>query len=167
MGKFCQYSNSYYLLFELKNLLKSKLIKTCQSLLEEKEIELKSSEESARQSAASETKSSAGDKHETARELIHQEREIITQRLTELYKQMSELNLAGSNNESDVIKLGSLVKTSLGYFFLGPSLGFVKVNDLKIACVSTSSPIGEVLLGKTTGSVTEFRNNPIKIESIE
>ncbi len=147
--------------------LKEECIKSCELILNNKEAELLSSENSARQSAAAESKSSAGDKHETARELIHQEREIITQRLNELYKQRNELDAAKSGGLSDRARQGSLLHTSIGYFFLGPALGFVKVGDTRIACVSISSPIGMILLGKKSGSSVVFRTQPIRIISIE
>ncbi|MEX1189056.1 MAG: 3-oxoacyl-ACP synthase [Bacteroidia bacterium] len=146
--------------------LKQDVIDTCRDLLKSRQLELQKDEESARESAASETKSSAGDKHETSRELIHRDREIITQSLNELSKQLLELDKAQDAASSDLIRLGSIVKTSLGYFFLGPSLGFVNSNDLKVACVSVSAPIALVILGKSAGESVNFRGNILKIESV-
>ena len=119
------------------------------------------------ESLTSETKSSAGDKHETARELIHQERELVSRQINEADAQLAELNAIQENKSIDSISKGCIINTSIGYFFLGISLGFVKIDDLRIACISTSSPIGNLLLGKKLNDSFQFQGREIKILEIE
>jgi hypothetical protein len=147
--------------------LKAKVKYTCEKILLARIAELKFDENSAKESAASETKSSAGDKHETARELIHQERELVSRQITEAEIQLAELNAIQNNNLSNSISKGSVIKTSIGYFFLGISLGFITIEDLKIACISTSSPIGKLLLGKKLHDSIQFQGRDIEIIEIE
>ena len=145
---------------------KTALITACEQILVERINELKMAEESAKESAASETKSSAGDKHETARELIHQERELVSRQKMETENLLDELKLIKASVHNDSVTKGSMVKTSIGYFFLGVSLGFVTINDLRIACISIASPIGGVLLGKKKNEQFTFQGKTIEIHEI-
>jgi transcription elongation GreA/GreB family factor len=148
------------------SVIKQELIKKCESLLLERISELKNAEDSAKESAASETKSSAGDKHETARELIHQERELVSKQKMDAQNLLAELlSINPSVNKALVVK-GSLIETSIGYFFLGISLGFVIINDVRVACISIASPLGSNLLGKKLNEQFNFQEKTIKILDI-
>lgn len=147
--------------------MKAKLIKQLLFQLNEKFNTLKKEEQSMIASAAGETKSSAGDKHETARELIHQERQIISRNLLEIEKQINQLEQMQAIDNHNTALEGSLILTSLGFFFLGPALGFVNFNDNKVACVSIASPIGALLHGRKIGESFGFRGTTVKIQNIE
>lgn len=147
--------------------IKNKIKLTCEKILKERISELKQAENSAKESAASETKSSAGDKHETARELIHQERELVSRQINEADAQLAELNAIQENTSINSVSKGCIINTSIGYFFLGISLGFVNIDDIRIACISTSSPIGNLLLGKKLNESFQFQGREIKILEIE
>lgn len=147
--------------------IKNEVKIACEKILLARILELKQAENSAKESAATETKSSAGDKHETARELIHQERELVSRQINEADAQLAELNAIQENKSIDSISKGCIINTSIGYFFLGISLGFVKIDDLRIACISTSSPIGNLLLGKKLNDSFQFQGREIKILEIE
>jgi transcription elongation GreA/GreB family factor len=139
----------------------------CEKILLARISELKQAENSAKESAATETKSSAGDKHETARELIHQERELVSRQINEAENQLAELNAIQERKLNNSISKGCVIYTTIGYFFLGISLGFIAVGDLRIACISTSSPIGNLLLGKKLNERFQFQGREIKILEID
>jgi hypothetical protein len=145
---------------------KQELIKKCEEILIERIAELKNDENSAIESAASETKSSAGDKHETARELIHKERELVSKQKMDAENLLAELlSINLSANNGSIVK-GSLIITSIGNFFLGISLGFVIINDTRIACISIASPIGNKLFGKKLNEKFVFQDKLIEILEI-
>lgn len=147
--------------------LKAQLIQIILEQLSTKLNRLKSDEESIKQSAAGETKSSAGDKHETSRELIHQEREIISKRLTEIENQIDHVRKIQSFDNKESIQDGAFVRTSIGDFFIGPALGFVLINDQKIACISIASPIGLMLKDKKPGDSFYFRGSQVIIQELK
>lgn len=113
-----------------------------------------------------ESKSSAGDKHETGRAMLHLEMEKASQQL-EVAKQMQEtLNRIQLNVASEKIKLGSLIATDQGNYFLTISAGELTVDGKYYYAVSPSSPIGALLIGKEKGSIVTWGAKAIKILSI-
>lgn len=103
---------------------------------------------SIQESLQSETKSSAGDKHETGRAMLQLEREKAGNQLKDIQKQQETLAKVTIGTSSDVIRLGSLVKTDKANYFIAISLGKVCVGDEVYFAISPSSPIGKKLLGK-------------------
>lgn len=103
---------------------------------------------SIQESLQSETKSSAGDKHETGRAMLQLEREKAGNQLKDIQKQQETLAKVTIGTSSDVIRLGSLVKTDKANYFIAISLGKVCVSDEVYFAISPSSPIGKKLLGK-------------------
>ena len=106
----------------------------------------------------SETKSSAGDKHETGRAMLQLEMEKAGQQLSGITKMKEILSKISIDKNSKIAHLGSVVKTSKASFFLSISSGKIMVNNDVYFAISVSSPIGRILLGKTTGDVFIFNN---------
>ncbi len=112
-----------------------------------------------------ETKSSAGDKYETNREMIHQEKGKIAGRLEEVQKQAKVLNQIKVEKSAAAIGLGSLVRTSSGWYYLSVGLGALEVLGHSVFAISPVSPIGKALVSKTVGS--SFEINGIAQEILE
>jgi transcription elongation GreA/GreB family factor len=110
----------------------------------------------------SETKSTAGDKHETGRAMAQLEQEKLSNQLVKTTTLRNALSKVNPNQIHDVIKYGSLVKTSKGYFFFSIGLGAVKVGSDEVFCMTATSPLGKELLGKKTGETIQL-NGPIEI----
>ncbi|CAM3464718.1 hypothetical protein [Sphingobacterium prati] len=114
---------------------------------------IESALETARDSSNDDTKSSAGDKYETSREMIQQDINRYQGQLLEANKDLMQLTniFSAIGVETDFVKLGSLVKTNLGLYFIATSIGALKINDKNVFVVSAGSPIGQLLLGKKCG----------------
>lgn len=104
----------------------------------------------------SETKSTAGDKHETGRAMLHLEREKLGKQLLDSENMKQVLSRIYPHQESPNIALGSLVTTNVAMYFISISAGKFKRKHVEVFCISTSSPIGQALLGKTTGDAIMF-----------
>src|SRR4051812_47714010 len=78
-------------------------------------------------SAANETKSTAGDKHETALAMLQIEQRNMKGRLAEAEEKKRLLEKISAAITSSVVMKGSLVHTSLGYFYLSVALGKIKI----------------------------------------
>jgi len=114
-----------------------------------------------------ESKSSAGDKHETGRAMLHLEMEKASQQL-EVANQMREtLDRIHLNSVSKKIKLGSLVSTDQGVYFLSISAGQITVQGKHYYAISPSSPIGALLIGKEKGESIVLGSKIIKILSLD
>ena len=105
----------------------------------------------------SESKSTAGDKHETGRAMIQLEREKLGNQLKEADTMKQVLSRVSLEQKSKRIALGSLVVTNVISYYISISAGLFRDKDQTIYCISTSSPIGTLLLGKTIGDSISFR----------
>lgn len=117
-------------------------------------------------SLTSETKSSAGDKHETGRAMLQLEREKAGNQLAELQKTKELLSKVNISKTSKIIGLGSLVYTSNSNYFIAISAGAIKVNDDLFYAISSNTPIGQLLMGKTIGDHVVFRNQNFTIKTV-
>ncbi|MDF2515002.1 MAG: hypothetical protein K0R59_298 [Sphingobacterium sp.] len=139
-------TNSY---FEIKKKLLEIAIQRTNDRIEMVESAL----ETARDSSNDDTKSSAGDKYETSREMIQQDINRYQGQLLEANKDLIQLTNITSTiaDKTDFVKLGSLVKTNVGFYFIASSIGAIKIGDNNIFVISLASPIGQLLLGKKIG----------------
>ena len=117
----------------------------------------------------SETKSSAGDKHETGRAMHQLEMEKLGQQLAGIEKTreiLARVDIEVGDRPLSKIALGSLVKTSKATYFLAISAGKYQKGNQEANCISTVSPIGKLLLGKTVEDIVTFKGEEIKIINI-
>jgi transcription elongation GreA/GreB family factor len=123
----------------------------CVHQLTEKITELEIQLTHLRNDAAGESKSSAGDKHETARAMAQLEQEQLGRQLKEHEQMLASLSSIQESGSSKTIQLGSLVKTNKGYFYLAIPLGKLLVAEEPVYVLSSHSPLGKNLMGKTEG----------------
>lgn len=146
--------------------LKEEIIITCTKIVAAKNSVLHEVFNTHQNALLNENKSSAGDKHETGRAMVQLEMEKAAQQIAVIEKMDKTLGKIKVQLPSSVIKLGSLVKTNLGYYFLAISLGQVDIKNQIVYVVSLVSPIGAQLIGKKVGETIEFNNRKIIIEKI-
>ena len=139
--------------------LKERVVKVLESELEERMVLLRQTHKDAIESRNSDTKSSAGDKYETGREMIQQEIERTELRIREIKVLQNELNKLPIKEKSDVVISGSLVKMDSGIYFLGLSLGKVKIGNDFVYAISTHSPLGKMMLNRRVGDRVELNQN--------
>lgn len=147
-------------------MIKENLFKQCVLFVRNKLAIVQTTMEENRKALEQESKSSAGDKHETGRAMLHLEMEKASQQL-EAAKQMQEtLNRMQLSSVSQKVKLGSLISTDQGTYFLSISAGQLTVDEKYYYAVSPSSPIGALLLGKEIGESITLGSKVIKIQSV-
>ena len=101
----------------------------------------------AQQSANEETKSSAGDKYETGRAMAQLEIEKNGVQLAEALRLKQTLEQIQPDLETKTVRVGSLVITSQGNFYIAISAGQFIIDDKVYFVISPASPIGQKLLG--------------------
>lgn len=146
--------------------IKKNLYSFCERYVEERLSRIKQSIQEIKESLDSETKSSAGDKHETGRAMLQLEREKMGLQLHDAEKMSIILSRISITNRARTVVLGSLVETSKQVYFLAVSAGEFKNGDESIFCISGSTPIGQLLLGKTIGDVISYNDEKIRIKGI-
>jgi transcription elongation GreA/GreB family factor len=131
--------------------IKEELYQLCVTHVNERLQTIEHTIQSHQKALTSETKSSAGDKHETGRAMLQLEMEKAGQQLQSIQLMKETLSRIDPTKASEVIRLGSLVETNLASYFLSISAGQLTVKNKVYFAISTSSPIGKLLLGKTVG----------------
>lgn len=122
--------------------------------------------QSAQSSANEETKSSAGDKYETARAMAQIERDRHAQLYDQIRQERAVLDRIDPEFQFQRVGLGTLVKTTVGYFFVSVSVGVVEIEQTKIIAVSSQSPLGASLMGKQVGDSFLFQQKKCTIETV-
>lgn len=140
---------------------KAQLLDTCLRLVNKKLSEVEKQMQSLQNDLLTATKSSTGDKHETSRAMIQLEMEKLSQQLLNAKHMYNTLNNIKVKSNSAKVKLGSVVKTTVGTYFIAVSLGVIKVDTQEYLVVSAKSPIGLALLGKSVGDIIPFNNATI------
>ena len=145
--------------------IKEELLLHCQNYVSSRRKRLTYQITDIQKALESETKSSAGDKHETGRAMLHLEREKLGVQLAEVQKLdliLSKISLTPAS----LVKLGSLVYTDKGLYFLSISVGKIDKMDISCFAIAANSPIGKLLLGKKNDDTIQFNGNTIVIENI-
>jgi len=120
----------------------------------------------AQAAANEETKGSAGDKHETGRAMMHLEKEKNVRQLSghfKLKKVLAQINPEETQNQ---VRLGCLVLTDNGTYFLSIPIGRVEIEKKIYFIISPVSPIGKILMNATVNSELNFNGKKINIEQI-
>lgn len=122
--------------------------------------------QSAQSSANEETKSSAGDKYETGRAMAQIERDRHAQLYDQIRQERAVLDRIDPLFHFQRVGLGTLVKTTAGYFFVAVSVGLVDIEGTKVIVVSPQSPLGASLMGKQKGDSFLFQQKKCLIEEV-
>ncbi|WKK65472.1 3-oxoacyl-ACP synthase [Lutimonas zeaxanthinifaciens] len=147
--------------------IKESLFIQCDHAVKDKLETIRTFIKNNRSALDQESKSSAGDKHETGRAMLHLEMEKASRQLSEAIKMKEILQKIDLVQVSEKIKLGSLIETDQGNFFLSVSLGPIKIQNKTYYAVSTDSPVGHLLLGKETGASIEMGSRIFNILKVQ
>ncbi|OUU01981.1 MAG: hypothetical protein CBB92_03170 [Flammeovirgaceae bacterium TMED32] len=146
--------------------LKLKVHQKCLHLALTKIESLKSELMALQEASKQDTKSSAGDKYETGRSMITLEKEKLGIQLIEAYKLKKNLDLIDLGKSINKVSLGALVKESNNFYYFSANFGALDIADIKVFALSTLSPIGQAMLGKTKDRGYEFRGKKHDIQAI-
>ena len=146
--------------------LKEELHQLCVSHVDDRLKTIEQTIHSHRKALTSETKSSAGDKHETGRAMLQLEMEKAGQQLQSVQQMKEVLARVDISKTSEVVSLGSVVETATASYFLSISAGQLTLNGKIYFAISTSSPIGRLLLGKRVGEDIVWNGRNIQIQKL-
>lgn len=146
--------------------IKNQLFNECKLYVEKRERTIREIMTSNKKALLSETKSSAGDKHETGRAMLQLEMEKASQQIVVVQQMKEILHRINPDDVSKVIRLGSLVHTNKATYYLSISIGAVAVENDMYFIISSSSPIGKLLIGKKVNDIIQFNGQQIKITEV-
>jgi len=142
------------------------LFNTCVEFVNKRAKTVASIIRSNQKALTSETKSSAGDKHETGRAMLQLEMEKASLQLEGIYTMERILKKINIKDSATIVRLGSLVITNKTNYFMAISAGKITIDNQLYYAISTSSPIGKLLLGKTIGDTFIFNNKTLAINGV-
>lgn len=145
---------------------KEQLFKACEAYTANRLANIEKAIASHQKALTSETKSSAGDKHETGRAMVQLEMEKAGQQLASALEMREVLLKIDPTKTNEIVSLGAIVETNQGTYFLSVSAGVLLVNDESYFAISSSSPIGRLLLGKKQGEHLLWNGKKIEIHNI-
>ena len=143
--------------------IKEVLYNHCLKFIEQRYFSVQKTMNEIAESLTAETKSSAGDKHETGRAMLQLEREKTGKQLLEINKTKEVLSKLNITSRHELIGLGSIVYTSEANYFIAISAGKIDVDKEHFYAISSSTPIGRLLLGKKANDKISFRDQTFKI----
>jgi len=146
--------------------LKEDLYNLCTKFMHNRLLAVKGSIQEIQESLLSETKSSAGDKHETGRAMLQLEREKAGQQLAEIQKVNQILLKIDTFKTSKIISLGSVVFTTNVNYYIAISAGAFTIKKDKFYAISASTPIAQMLLGKSIHDTITFRDQNFTITKV-
>ncbi len=146
--------------------VKKELYTLCETYVNQRKETVEKVMKSNRIALEGETKSSAGDKHETGRAMLQLEMEKASQQFEVIQKMAIALQQINIIKTSEIVCLGSIVYTTKGIYFLAISVGKLVVEKTEYYVISSSSPIGKLLLGKQKNDSIVFNGNKIEIKEV-
>ena len=147
--------------------IKEQLLETCKATIQKTLENTNATIASCKHDLASETKSSAGDKHETGRAMLQLEMEKAGQQWVQVQQTQILLSKVSILPSKGPVRLGSLVFSSNGVFFVAVSIGQLNIENQSFFVISPSAPIGKLLLGKNIGDSFFWNSKEIQIYDIE
>lgn len=126
--------------------------------------------QAAQESANDQSKSSAGDKYETSRSMGQLDRNMHARQFEQARQErtiLERIEALPEKNAYERVAVGTLVKTTAGYFFIAVSAGAILIDKVKVLAVSAASPIGQILMGKQIKESFLFQGKKKVIETIE
>ena len=146
--------------------IKDELHKRCLEYVGHRINHAREALDAAKQAGNEETKSSAGDKYEVGREMMQQEMGNNVLQLEQAYKLEKALNLINPDEDCQIVKLGSLVLTTNGNFYISISIGKLSIEKTDYFAISPLTPIGIKLSGLKKGDKMNFNKKDYLIQGI-
>ncbi|MBT7653646.1 MAG: 3-oxoacyl-ACP synthase [Flavobacteriaceae bacterium] len=147
-------------------MIKEKLFFHCENYIQKRKNLLEQRKNELQLALTYETKSSAGDKHETGRAMIQIEREKLGNQLLLLEKEFQKLRSLKNHYNTGIVSLGSVVRTDKENFYIALAAGPCDIEIHTYYCISPTSPIGKLLLGKKAKEHINFNSKISTITEI-
>lgn len=135
---------------------KSALHQACILKLEAQLEELKSAISKVQESVVGEENSTAGNKFETARAMGQEELDRLNRTLNNAIRELNILKQIDGEKACDFVQLGAVVKTTKKNMYMAVGLGKIELDGEIYFAISSSSPIGQQLMGMEEGGAVTF-----------
>lgn len=118
------------------------------------------------QESANESQGAIEDKFESFREACHIQRDMYARQLDELISTMGLLKRINATKAFKEAAFGTVVQTDSQNYFIGVSLGEIKIDGVSYFAISGMSPVFKAMAGKTAGESFSFRDKNYYIQQV-
>jgi transcription elongation GreA/GreB family factor len=141
---------------------KKRLLQECTKILNTQIKAAKDAMNEAQESA-NEHQGAMEDRFESFRENCQIQRDLYARQLDELIRTLNLLRQINATKVNTEISPGAVVHTELQNYFIGVSLGEIKLDGESYFAISGMSPVYKAMAGKTTGETFTFRDKSYKV----
>lgn len=141
---------------------KKRLLQECNKMLGEQIKAAKEAMDEAQESA-NDHQGAMEDKFESFRENCQIQRDMYARQLDELMTVQSILRRINATKSNHDVSLGAVVHTELQNYFIGVSVGEIKLDGESYYAISGMSPLFKAMAGKTAGESFTFRDKSYKV----
>ncbi|AKD04560.1 hypothetical protein POKO110462_22780 [Pontibacter korlensis] len=141
---------------------KKRLLQECTKLLSAQIKAAKDAMNEAQESA-NDHQGAMEDKFESFRENCQIQRDLYARQLDELMTTQSILRRINATKINTDVSPGAVVHTELQNYFIGVSLGEIKLDGESYYAISGMSPLFKAMVGKTAGETFTFRDKSYKV----
>ncbi|MCC9136002.1 hypothetical protein ACFSKU_16145 [Pontibacter silvestris] len=141
---------------------KRRLLQECMKVLNVQIKAAKDAMEDAQQSA-NESQGAMEDKFESFRENCQIQRDMYARQLDDLMTTMALLRRINATKQNSEVSPGAVVQTELQNYFIGVSLGEMKIDGESFYAISAMSPLYKAMAGRAAGDTFVFRDKAYKI----
>jgi hypothetical protein len=149
-----------------KILYKSSLKQFALDKINQRAMQAMNAVRNAQDAANSEEKSSAGDKYETGRAMAHLETDLHNKLLSDIRKEMNQLQLLDISHINDRVIPGSFVRCDEISFFFSAGLGKQVIGGTTVIFVSPQAPVLKELLHKKATDTFIFQGRKMIIHEV-
>ena len=128
--------------------------------------ELQNAINKVQESIVGEENSTAGNKFETARAMGQEELDRLNLTMNNAIKEMNILRQIDPNKPCGYVQLGALVSTDKKTMYLSVGIGKIEIGKETLFAISTSSLIGQQLMGLEKGGTVSFAGKKETIKNI-
>jgi hypothetical protein len=146
--------------------LKEEVYEACKKEIKERMLFFHKILNDLTEGAQNDAKGSAGDKHETSLSMMQLEQEKIKKQVKEIQEMAAQLEKINPQLNSVKVSLGSLVQTSIGYFYIAVALGKLKLGNTDFYVISQHAPLAKQLLGLSLKQEIMMNSKKIIIQEI-
>ena len=141
---------------------KKRLLQECSKILNAQIKAAKDAMDEAQESA-NEHQGAMEDKFESFMENCQIQRDMYARQLDELIRTQSILRNINATRSNREVSMGAVVQTELQNYFIGVSLGEIKIDGESYFAISGMSPLFKAMAGRAAGETFTFRDNTYQI----
>jgi transcription elongation GreA/GreB family factor len=145
---------------------KPQLYAACVTATEQRIRTIRETLDALAEAKNNETKSSVGDKYETGRAMLQIEEEKGQRQLLEALQTRQVLESIDPDQSSATVRVGSLVRTDRGNYYVAIGIGKVVLDGEAYYCVSVEAPLVRAMLGKQVGDEVAFNGVVRQIKGV-